>query len=250
MANKEKSLIDYLENIESAMIKSDDKDSNDDTYLQQRIINNTKLKLNEINLDDIINNGTLYLVEHDLRQFNLKKKKRIAYLILLFILCIIIFCISFSFLMKSTNKIHVIYLCLILVVLIYLSIFIYKEAKRNNVFKAHSIWNYKNIESYVYDGKLKNESHISLIKWINIIIFISFLIICTTIFCIDIIVLKTTSYFSVLFYIVFLAFDMLYFIIFQLGVFSSYKNFLFNYFFIRNNFKLSHNDCGWLLDEV
>lgn len=245
MANKEKSVVEYLENIETIVTGGTNQYDGKDLYLGQPIVNKTKLSLDKINVDDIINKGVDYVVEPDITDFNARKKKIINSLMILMaitllslIASIVLFSIYFDLV--------ILYVVFDVIILIFTSILTYKIAKRNNIFKASSIWNYRNIKCYVYEGKLKSIHKYSLLKDTNFIIMLDLII-----------------FLICMFYNIFLSKDLNSFILdlipFFLNLVLSFiyleikKNFKSSwetFFFIYENYKLSHDNTGWTLEEV
>lgn len=245
MANKEKSVVEYLENIETIVTGGTNQYDGKDLYLGQPIVNKTKLSLDKINVDDIINKGVDYVVEPDITDFNARKKKIINSLMILIaitLLSLIASIVLFSIYLDLV----ILYVVFDVIILIFTSILTYKIAKRNNIFKASSIWNYRNIKYYVYEGKLKSIHKYSLLKNTNFILMLNVIIF----------LICDLSYIFLIKDPKALIFDMIPFFLnlvlpfIYLEIKKNFKPNWGTFFFIYENYKLSHNDTNWILEEV
>lgn len=245
MTNKEKSVVDYLKNIETIVTNGTNQYEGKDLYLGQPIVNKTKLPLEKINIDDIINKGVGYVVEPDIIDFNARKKKIINNLMILIII-ILLSLIAAIVLFSIYLDLVILYAVFDAIILMFTSILTYKIAKRKNVFKTNSIWNYKNVKCYVYEGKLKSIAKFSILKNVHLTIMLNLIIFLV---CVFYNIFAKKNVYAPIFTLINFFLNLIWILVYD-KLIRNFKSSWGTFIFIYNNLKLSHNDTGWTLEEV
>ena len=245
MTNKEKSVVEYLKNIETIVTGGTNQYEGKDLYLGQPIVNKTKLSLDKINIDDIINRGVGYVVEPDIIDFNARKKKIINNLMILIII-ILLSLIAAIVLFSIYLDLVILYVVFDAIILMFTSILTYKIAKRKNVFKTNSIWNYKNFKCYVYEGKLKSIAKFSILRNVHLTIMLNLIIYFV---CVFYNIFAKKNVYAPIFTLI--PFFLNFFLLFiYLEIKKNFKSNWGTFLFIYDNLKLNHNDTSWTLEEV